>query len=150
MSLSAKLPAAPGTYVLLVRLDTPLALTPGKLGEVVLPAGVVAYVGSAHGPGGLRARLLRHLRRDKPAHWHVDALTAAAPVVEIWLRVSGKRLECGWARALASLPGAAEPARGFGSSDCTCRSHLLALPPGGLAAGWAALGEPERISLPPR
>lgn len=148
MPLSAKLPAAPGTYVLLVRLDTPLALTPGRLGEVVLPAGLLAYVGSAHGPGGLRARLLRHLRRDKPAHWHVDALTAAAPVAEIWLRASGERLECGWARALASRPGVREPVRGFGSSDCRCRSHLLALPPGELTTAWAALGEPERISLP--
>jgi len=36
--------------------------------------GYYIYIGSAFGPGGVRARMLRHLRADKPKHWHIDYL----------------------------------------------------------------------------
>ncbi len=103
-------PSLPGTYVLWVHVDQPLTLAVGRLGTVTLPAGTYAYVGSAHGPGGLRARLHRHLRAEKPLHWHIDYLTTAAPVVAIGLRVSPEPLECVWARELiarGTVPGAA-------------------------------------------
>ena len=119
-------PPAAGTYVLIVHVDQPLTLAVGRLGTVTLPGGHYAYVGSAHGPGGLRARLNRHLRADKPLHWHIDYLTAAAPVIAIWLRVSLERLECAW--ALALIARGTVPVPRFGSSDCTCPAHLIALP----------------------
>lgn len=140
------LPAEPGTYILLMRVDAPLALTPGRLGEVVLAAGLYAYVGSAHGPGGLRARVGRHLRVEKRPHWHVDALTARAPVVEVWASASVERLECRWAAALAALPGAEGPIPGFGASDCGCPTHLLRLPADRLCEAWTVLGQPARYS----
>jgi Uri superfamily endonuclease len=118
-------PSTPGTYVLIVRVDQPLTLAVGRLGTVRLPGGYYAYVGSAHGPGGLRARLNRHLRADKPLHWHIDYLTTAAPVIAIWLRASPERLECGWAQALIARGTAPVPR--FGSSDCACPAHLIAL-----------------------
>jgi Uri superfamily endonuclease len=142
---TTELPQAPGTYVLIVRADYPLALTVGCLGTVELPGGLAAYVGSARGPGGLRARIGRHLRADKSVHWHIDALTALAPIVAIWLRESPERLECSWAQTLAAL--ATVPIPRFGSSDCRCPAHLFTLPAGSIQAAWAALGQPVVISL---
>ena len=37
-----------------------------------LTEGTHVYVGSARGPGGLRARISRHLRREKKERWHVN------------------------------------------------------------------------------
>lgn len=93
------------------------------------------YAGSALGPGGLRARLRRHLKRDKPQHWHIDALTAVLPVVRVFIAAGQARLECIWASRIAGLPGAAVPWPGFGNSDCRsgCRAHLIRLPDRG---GW--------------
>ncbi len=142
-----ELPAVPGTYMLLLNLAQPVIAQVGRLGTVQLAAGWYAYVGSARGPGGLRARLRRHLRADKPLHWHIDALTAVAPVVAIWLDVSPERLECTWARRVAALPGVTVPLDGFGSSDCACEAHLFALADAGTV--WEALGRP-RVVCPGR
>jgi Uri superfamily endonuclease len=122
------LPTAPGTYLLKLHLAAPDALQAGRLGRFTLSPGDYLYVGSAHGPGGLRARVGRHLRRDKTAHWHIDALTARAPVVAVWYDRSSRRLECRWAQALAAAPCVTIPIPRFGASDCGCAAHLFALP----------------------
>jgi Uri superfamily endonuclease len=122
------LPAVPGSYLLLLDLAAPTRLTVGRLGTFDFPAGRYAYAGSARGPGGLRARVVRHVRAEKRLHWHVDYLAACAPVVEVWYVESGERLECVWAVRLSALPGAGLPVEGFGSSDCGCRAHLILLP----------------------
>jgi len=140
--LLAALPRAPGTYVLWLRAPAQTSVVAGRLGRIALEAGWLAYVGSAQGAGGLRARLARHLRAAKIAHWHVDALTLALPVVAIWLDASPARLECAWAAILTALPGARLPARGFGASDCGCPAHLIHLPDEQRRAAWAALGGP--------
>ncbi len=113
-----------GTYIIFAYLDHEATLTIGRLGDFSFPAGYYAYVGSARGPGGLRARLARHLRAEKRPRWHVDRLLQVATVVEIWQAFSTERLECKWAEALQELPAAAVPVAGFGSSDCGCRAHL--------------------------
>lgn len=141
----AYLPAAPGTYVLVLKLENAICVQAGRLGVAHLAAGWVAYVGSAHGPGGLRARLRRHLRPDKTLRWHIDALTAVAPVRAIWLDTSPERLECAWARAIAALPDVTVPLKGFGSSDCACESHLFAL--GDVNRAWNALGRPHVVRV---
>ncbi|MGE5612498.1 MAG: DUF123 domain-containing protein, partial [Bacillota bacterium] len=64
----ATIPATPGAYVLVIRLDRAAA---------GLPAGRYLYCGSARGPGGLRARVGRHMRKGKVVRWHVDRLTEA-------------------------------------------------------------------------
>lgn len=123
-----------GTYALLVRLDRSQLIRVGRLGEFVFPAGWYVYVGSAHGPGGLAARLTRHRRRaadGKRLRWHVDYLLERAHLVEVWSRdgrpsaLSEQRLECEWARVLADAPGAEIPIPRFGSSDCRCPAHLI-------------------------
>ena len=129
MNLSG-LPAAPGTYVLIVKADAPIVLSMPRLGSVTLSAGLYGYVGSAHGPGGLRARVSRHLRIGKPLHWHIDYLTAALAVVCVIAVEASADLECTWVRRLIGLRGASVPAVGFGSSDCRahCPAHLVRLP----------------------
>ena len=131
MTLS-DLPATPGSYALLLKVDAPFVLDMPRLGKVTLAAGQYAYVGSAHGPGGLRARVGRHLRVEKPLHWHIDYLTAAVPVVHVVAVASTARLECTWVKRLLALNGASVPAPGFGSSDCRsgCPAHLVRLPDG--------------------
>jgi Uri superfamily endonuclease len=135
------LPDSPGTYILVFLLAEPLALTVGRLGAVVLEPGTYAYVGSAGGPGGLRARVQRHLRRGKPLHWHIDTVTVVLPVDQVWMAACDVRLECATVRRLLAQPGAAPAAAGFGSSDCRehCPAHLVHLP-GDAAQVLANLG----------
>jgi Uri superfamily endonuclease len=116
----------PGTYGLVLRLREPATLVVGRLGRFEFPAGTYVYCGSAL--GGLRARVERHLRADKPLRWHVDYLRPFAEVVDVWVRESPDRLECALAATLAARPGATVPVPGFGSSDCGCRSHLIHFP----------------------
>jgi Uri superfamily endonuclease len=124
------LPASPGTYALIFRLRESISLQIGALGRQELPDGICIYVGSAHGPGGLRARVRRHLRPEKQAHWHIDYLTAILlPAGVIWDAGTEKR-ECAWTQRLLTDTGAIAPISAFGSSDCTagCPAHLVRLP----------------------
>ncbi len=116
--------AARGAYVLLIRLDAPVELRVGRLGTFAFAAGWYAYVGSALGPGGLQARLRRHLRAEKRVHWHVDYLLTRGKVECIWQVATDERLECAWARALQGIGGQVFPPR-FGASDCRCPGHLI-------------------------
>lgn len=147
--LLSTLPAAAGIYVLVLTAERPLALELPRRGEVVLPAGSYAYVGSAQGPGGLRARIGRHARSGKTAHWHIDRLTAAWPIQYVVVHASSARWECAWVQRLIELDGASVPAPGFGSSDCRagCPAHLVrlpdGLPPAALEGILAASYEPE-------
>jgi endonuclease-3 len=117
-----------GTYVLLFERDASGTVAVGALGDVELPAGGYAYVGSALGPGGFD-RIDRHRRvaagEHDVRHWHVDYLGAApatrlvdapvAPSVDAECAVAGRLREAGFG----------EPVAGFGASDCGCRSHLF-------------------------
>ena len=115
------LPAAPGAYALLIELENPEAIEVGRLGAINFPAGWYAYVGSAL--GGLRARVGRHLRRNKKLHWHVDYLLKVACLSEVIWTLSNERLECRIANVLQRQGFESMP--NFGSSDCRCPSHLF-------------------------
>ena len=120
------LPRAKGAYLLLIELSAPVELTIGTRAPAVLAPGRYAYCGSAYGPGGIAARVGRHLRRDKAVRWHVDHVTAAGRIVAVdaWPGAD----ECAlFARTLAR-PGAHVPIPGFGSTDCRrCPAHLAAV-----------------------
>jgi Uri superfamily endonuclease len=131
-----------GAYLLLLRLDRPESVEVGRLGRFDFPPGYYVYAGSALGPGGLPARLARHQRRGKKRHWHVDYLREVAELVGSWSALSTERLECVWAGSLAAMGGTVV-ARGFGSSDCRCESHLLYF---ASAPDAAAI---DRLVLPP-
>ena len=117
---------ATGAYLLLVELPKPLALRlAGK--QRLLTPGRHAYCGSAYGPGGLAARLARHLRADKRPHWHIDRLTAAGSIAAVYAQPGGR--ECDLVASLLRLPGTRIPLPGFGSSDCrSCPAHLVKVP----------------------
>ncbi len=91
----------------------------------MLRTGWYVYVGSAFGPGGLAARVGRHLRLRKTARWHVDYLPAAAEPVGVWTSTDPVSREHAWAAIFQSLPGASIPLPGFGASDCRCPAHLF-------------------------
>lgn len=123
--LAPRLEPEPGSYLLALELDTPARVRIGRLGTFELVAGCYLYAGSALGPGGVRARVLRHARRRKPRHWHVDALRAVARLTAVWVAYGGARREHAWAEACRALPGARVPVPGFGASDCRCPAHLV-------------------------
>ena len=143
------LPSTGGTYILLIPLAAPLTVQVGRLGRIDFAAGLYAYIGSAQGPGGLRARVGRHLRHDKPLRWHIDYLTTAAPAAEVWFDVSPARLECVWAQAFAALPGVRLPVPGFGASDCACSTHLLAFSSELRPTVYLALDRPRTLIVSP-
>jgi Uri superfamily endonuclease len=111
--------------VLVLRCQKPASITVGALDLMRLRRGWYLYVGSAFGPGGLRARLGRHLRTAKRRHWHIDTLLDHCPIRQIWYRCAGRELEHRWAQLLLSHDGVIVPLAGFGASDCLCRSHLI-------------------------
>lgn len=114
-----------GTYVLLMRVLKRKEIAVGRLGVFPFHSGYYLYVGSAFGPGGLNARIARHLRRDKKHHWHIDCLTSKETIVDIWFSKQGDKHECEWATIFKKTPGLYLPVPGFGSSDCSCPSHLF-------------------------
>ena len=121
-------PNVPGTYALHLRLSHPIERDVGRLGRFHFPEGEYIYVGSAFGPGGLHARVGRHLYHRGKHHWHIDYLLPSARLVGFWASTLPAHLECRWVMALITLPGASIPARGLGASDClrSCPAHLLA------------------------
>ncbi len=121
----------PGTYLLHFEIHEPIRLEVGKLGEHGLHPGHYVYVGSAFGPGGLDARLRRHLRHEKRTYWHIDYLTTKVPVSGV-TAVAWARLESRWAERLCHHPKASVPIRRFGAGDAKsgeCKTHLFAFPP---------------------
>ena len=109
-----------GSYVLLIELPEEQTITIGSLKAICFPRGYYAYVGSAL--GGVKSRLNRHLRRNKKPHWHIDYLLQRASINNVIVCEAENRIECTIAQALKSqfdcIPH-------FGSSDCSCPSHLF-------------------------
>jgi Uri superfamily endonuclease len=141
-AFGVELPVGAGSYALLLALDVSIRLAIGRLGVFDFPAGPYLYLGSAYGPGGLRARIGHHLQNGTKPRWHLDYLRGAARIEGVWIVhavvQSGEQsdptrgLECRWSQALVALPGAVIPALGFGASDCTagCSAHCAAFPAG--------------------
>jgi len=115
---------APGTYALLLCAAEEQSIEVGALGDMVVRPGTYVYVGSAFGPGGLRARVGRHARGDGALHWHVDYLRAVTRLEAVWYTHDPERRECTWAEVLRARSGATVPVDGFGASDCACSAHL--------------------------
>jgi Uri superfamily endonuclease len=128
---------APGTYALVLESARARRLPVGRLGSIGLRPGFYVYVGSALGPGGLAARIGRHLDSARPLRWHLDYLKRATRIAEIWCVADPVRREHAWANALGSLPDAAIPMRGFGASDCDCPAHLVYFPAAPKMAAFA-------------
>ncbi len=110
-----------GSYLVVMACDGPKEIEVGKLGRISLDPGFYLYAGS--GMTNLFKRIERHRSRQKAKHWHIDYLKehvrvrADIPIVE---PVSS---ECELAGFLGEIGGL--PVAGFGSSDCSCESHLF-------------------------
>lgn len=115
-----------GTYALVLQAEAEQAIDVGALGTLAVRPGWYVYVGSAFGPGGLRARVHRHVRADGAQHWHVDYVRAVTSVDAVWYTSDDTCRECDWATMLRSQEEGRVPLAGFGASDCACASHLVA------------------------
>lgn len=117
------LPSASGTYALVFGNTLSRTVRVGALDDIDIGPGYLVYVGSAFGPGGIRARIERHARSDKRLHWHIDYLGEYLSLEEALFTTAPERMEHAWAEALARLLEIAAPR--FGASDCRCDSHLF-------------------------
>ncbi|MEE8393117.1 MAG: GIY-YIG nuclease family protein [Rhodospirillales bacterium] len=122
-----EIPGQPGAYVLVIDVARPTRIDRPAGPRFVLPKGRYIYGGSAYGPGGIAARVRRHLKRGKSERWHVDRLTNRFGVLMVIALPGG--LECPVMAAALAWPGVFVPAPGFGASDCrACPAHLARLP----------------------
>ncbi len=120
----AALPAGPGAYLLILGLSATASLGIPRFAGTGLEPGTYVYAGSARGPGGIRARVGRHLRSEKAVRWHIDHLTTGRR--SIWANVHPDADECSLVARLLAGGAFETPLPGFGSSDCrSCTAHLL-------------------------
>ena len=115
----------PGTYIIIIRIDNVRNLEVGRIGNHYIKKGYYFYVGSAFGPGGIRARISRHLKKDKTRRWHIDYLRDAGSISGTLIYYGAMKKECIWASNLALSRIISMPIKKFGSSDCACESHLF-------------------------
>ena len=111
-----------GAYVLLIRLSEDRDIRIGALGTVSFPAGFYAYTGSSM--MNLEKRVERHFREEKKMKWHIDHFLREAEVVRAVLFPSDEREECEINRMVFDMDDGTVVIKGFGSSDCSCETHL--------------------------
>ena len=116
-----------GTYLLQLALARSVSITIGKLGRFEFCAGSYYYVGSAFGPGGLKARIRHHLDGSSRLHWHIDYLRQKAPLTAVWVSQDDCHLEHIWSEKMCPMSQKSIPVVGFGSSACGCDTHLFCL-----------------------
>ncbi|MEW6565024.1 MAG: DNA/RNA nuclease SfsA [Spirochaetota bacterium] len=111
-----------GSYLLVLELPDSVQVDVGSLGPVAFKAGWYVYSGSAQ--KNLTQRIGRHLRHvRKQPHWHLDYLTPHAGKIVGLPIASYENLECELAAELEKIGGTGVPR--FGSTDCSCGSHLF-------------------------
>ncbi len=111
-----------GTYCLLIGLGKDSEIKTGALGKIFFPKGHYVYVGSAM--NSLEKRIGRHFRSRKKKHWHIDFFlgNSNAKLEKAFYKESSKKEECGTVEKIAKR---GFPVKGFGCSDCKCKSHLF-------------------------
>ena len=117
--------AQPGTYALIMTCDSDQQVEVGKLGQFKIQPGCYVYVGSAFGPGGLKARIAHHANISRHPHWHIDYLRSILDLKKVCYSYDSEKHEHHWAGALQRFRGATIPMAGFGASDCSCPAHLF-------------------------
>ena len=110
-----------GSYLFLLKLRKKVFIRVEGLGDVSFRKGYYIYVGSAR--KNLSKRLERHKRQRKNTFWHIDYLRGTADVHTLLPILSEDDLECPVAHSIRDFADWEIPC--FGSSDCTCPSHLF-------------------------
>jgi sugar fermentation stimulation protein A len=113
-----------GSYLLILNLKRNRNICVGKLGKVNFSKGFYIYVGSAM--ANLSKRMERHRHLRKQHHWHIDELRGVAEFHSVLAIRSSDRLECEIAKALSKIAEWSVPK--FGSTDCSCKTHLFGMP----------------------
>ncbi len=122
--MASLLKAKPGTYAFILRSHLTARIQIGRWGQMDIKPGYYLYVGSAFGPGGVKARVLRHCRSTKSSHWHIDYLRSCLQPRGAWYSYEARHLEHQWAEVLGAM-STMVPIQGFGCSDCKCYTHLF-------------------------
>lgn len=112
-----------GSYLLLLRLARRRRIEIGRQGTLTFAKGYYLYAGSA--AKNLAARLQRHKKMRKKKFWHIDYLREHSEYHGAFPIRTRDRLECRVAAALERVTDWGVP--GFGSSDCSCRTHLFGM-----------------------
>jgi sugar fermentation stimulation protein A len=112
-----------GSYLLILNLKRSRKIDVGKLGRVVFRRGFYIYVGSAM--ANLSKRMERHRRLRKRHHWHIDELRVATEFQSVLAIRSSERIECEVAEAVSEIAEWSVPR--FGSTDCSCDTHLFGM-----------------------
>jgi sugar fermentation stimulation protein A len=112
-----------GSYILVLRLREKARIEVGKLGGIGFRKGYYLYIGSAR--KDLSRRIERHRRMRKKYFWHVDSLRGVAEFCHALPIRTHDILECEVARAVKKISDWEVPR--FGSSDCSCPSHLYGM-----------------------
>jgi Uri superfamily endonuclease len=119
-----------GSYILVIFISGINEITIGSLGNIIFDKGFYLYIGSAMGSYGsstLENRVNRHISASKfkKTHWHIDYLlnSKRSSITQIYLIPSFVPLECIIAKEIKVLSDG--KIENFGSSDCSCSSHLF-------------------------
>ncbi|TRO60728.1 GIY-YIG nuclease family protein [Candidatus Bathyarchaeota archaeon] len=120
-----------GVYVLLISVEDRVQIEVGALGLIDFGPGMYAYVGSALGShsSSVEGRLSRHYSDHKKMHWHIDYILKD-PKVKFKAAIfseSRKAQECKLVKKICNYEFAFVGPKDFGSSDCSCVSHLIIL-----------------------
>ena len=91
-----------GIYLLVFHRQqvTTQSIKVGRLGSCQLMPGYYLYVGSAFGPGGIRARVTHHLNAQTRQHWHLDYIKPHLKFLALGITLNRRELECRWAASL--------------------------------------------------
>jgi len=111
-----------GVYCLEIFLKDDSHIKIGALGAMDFEKGLYYYIGSAQ--NNLEKRIERHKKPKTRFHWHIDYLldNENAKLERVFSKIAGKTEECSIAKQISAKN---KSVKGFGCTDCTCRSHLF-------------------------
>lgn len=109
-----------GVYLAFFKLEEQKRIEVGALGEISFAPGIYIYSGSAM--NNVEKRLERHFSSTENKHWHIDYLSEDAEPLDYFILPEKSDYECVLASLVSEIGG---PVESFGSSDCSCRSHLF-------------------------
>jgi len=112
-----------GSYIVLLHLARNRRIRTGDPGMISFPKGFYCYVGSA--PDDLSKRAAYHQRKRRTLVAPIDHLREQAVVTAVLPVRAGRDLACSIADALRTIAAWSIP--GFGSTDCSCDSHLFGM-----------------------
>lgn len=110
-----------GDYLLILYLDKDKLVEIGTKGIMNFPQGYYVYIGSAK--RNLEQRIRRHRHLRKKMHWHIDYLRQESEFIGVIPIRTKRDFEHLLAAAISDI--ADWEIKGFGCTDCSCKSHLF-------------------------